>query len=89
VSLAQGCVLLSESEGQSLTSPSVNTQRPCFVYMVECSDGTLYTGWTTDVTRRVKMHNAGRGGRYTPSTATRSAWSAQSHSPTGVRPRTP
>ncbi|MCC7354620.1 MAG: GIY-YIG nuclease family protein [Anaerolineae bacterium] len=33
--------------------------------MVECTDGTLYTGWTTDVARRVKMHNAGRGGRYT------------------------
>lgn len=36
-----------------------------FVYMVECADGTLYTGWTTDVARRVKVHNAGRGGRYT------------------------
>ena len=33
--------------------------------MVECSDGTLYTGWTTDTERRVKVHNAGRGARYT------------------------
>lgn len=33
--------------------------------MVECSDGTLYTGWTTDPKRRVKEHNAGRGARYT------------------------
>ena len=36
-----------------------------FVYIVRCADGTLYTGWTTDVTRRVAQHNAGRGTRYT------------------------
>ncbi|MCZ7571843.1 MAG: GIY-YIG nuclease family protein [Ardenticatenaceae bacterium] len=36
-----------------------------FVYIVECADGTLYTGWTTDVARRVQEHNAGRGARYT------------------------
>jgi putative endonuclease len=33
--------------------------------MVECADGTYYTGWTTDPERRVKVHNAGRGARYT------------------------
>jgi len=36
-----------------------------FVYIVRCADGTLYTGWTTDVERRVAQHNAGRGARYT------------------------
>ncbi|GIK41358.1 MAG: GIY-YIG domain-containing protein [Chloroflexota bacterium] len=36
-----------------------------FVYIVECADQTLYTGWTTDLTRRLKAHNAGRGARYT------------------------
>ena len=36
-----------------------------FVYMVRCADGSLYTGWAADVARRVKTHNAGRGGRYT------------------------
>jgi len=36
-----------------------------FVYMVECADQTLYTGWTTDVERRLKAHNAGRGAKYT------------------------
>ena len=36
-----------------------------FVYIVECADGTLYTGWTTDLARRMAEHNAGRGGRYT------------------------
>lgn len=37
----------------------------CYCYIVECADGTYYTGWTTDPERRVKMHNAGRGARYT------------------------
>lgn len=36
-----------------------------FVYIVECADQTLYTGWSTDVQRRLKVHNAGRGARYT------------------------
>jgi len=36
-----------------------------FVYMVECADGSLYTGWAVDVHQRVAAHNAGRGGRYT------------------------
>lgn len=35
------------------------------VYILRCADGTYYTGWTSDVTRRVAAHNAGRGGRYT------------------------
>ena len=38
---------------------------PCFCYIVECADGTLYTGWTTDPERRVKVHNRGLGARYT------------------------
>jgi len=37
----------------------------CFCYIVECADGTLYTGWTTDPERRVKVHNRGLGARYT------------------------
>ncbi|HZY43149.1 MAG TPA: GIY-YIG nuclease family protein [Anaerolineae bacterium] len=36
-----------------------------YVYIVECTDGSLYTGWSIDVEARVKAHNAGRGGRYT------------------------
>ena len=36
-----------------------------YVYIVECADGSLYTGWTIDVEKRVKAHNAGRGARYT------------------------
>ena len=37
------------------------------VYMVRCSDGSLYTGYTVDVARRVASHNAGTGARYTRS----------------------
>ncbi len=37
----------------------------CYCYIVECSDGTYYTGWTTDPERRVKQHNKGIGAKYT------------------------
>lgn len=35
-----------------------------FVYMVACSDGSLYTGWAVNVEARIKEHNAGRGSLY-------------------------
>ncbi|GAB4454647.1 MAG: GIY-YIG nuclease family protein [Anaerolineales bacterium] len=38
---------------------------PCFCYIVECADGTFYTGWTIDPEKRVKAHNTGRGAKYT------------------------
>ncbi len=38
---------------------------PYYTYILKCADGTLYTGWTTNLDRRVATHNAGRGGRYT------------------------
>ena len=38
-----------------------------YVYMVECRDGTLYTGWTTDLAQRVQAHNDGTGAKYTRS----------------------
>ena len=34
-----------------------------YTYMVKCSDGTLYTGWTTDLEHRVKAHNDGEGAK--------------------------
>ena len=36
-----------------------------FCYILECADGTYYTGWTTDPERRLHQHNLGRGARYT------------------------
>ena len=38
-----------------------------FVYIVMCSDGSLYTGITTDVQKRIITHNRGRGAKYTRS----------------------
>lgn len=36
-----------------------------YTYMLRCADDTLYIGWTTDLLRRVRVHNTGRGSRYT------------------------
>lgn len=36
-----------------------------YTYILRCGDGSLYTGWTNDLDRRLAVHSAGRGGRYT------------------------
>lgn len=36
-----------------------------FTYIVRCADGTLYTGWTNNIARRLNAHNHGRGAKYT------------------------
>jgi putative endonuclease len=46
--------------GRDAYAPTVH-----YVYLVECRDGSLYTGYTTDPERRVREHNAGRGAKYT------------------------
>jgi putative endonuclease len=38
-----------------------------WVYMLRCRDGSLYTGWTNDVPRRLERHSAGKASRYTAS----------------------
>ncbi len=35
------------------------------VYILECSDGTLYTGWTNNLEKRLEDHNLGKGAKYT------------------------
>ena len=71
----------SEIRGQKIDSRQVKSHLPanddsksamkkpksngCFCYIVECVDGTFYTGWTTNLERRVATHNAGGGSRYT------------------------
>jgi len=37
----------------------------CYCYIVECADGTYYTGWAIDPERRVAVHNKGLGAKYT------------------------
>ena len=36
-----------------------------YVYILRCGDGSLYTGWTNDLEKRVKAHSSGRGAKYT------------------------
>jgi putative endonuclease len=38
-----------------------------WTYILRCADGSLYTGWSTDVARRLRRHNAGAASRYTAS----------------------
>ena len=40
--------------------PSTN-----FFYILQCRDGTLYTGWTNDIEQRLRAHNSGKGAKYT------------------------
>lgn len=42
-------------------------EKQWFVYMLRCGDGSLYTGITTDVARRLSMHRSGKGAKYTRS----------------------
>ena len=44
-----------------------DTDGKCMVYMVRCSDGTLYTGWSNHLPDRIKTHNEGKGAKYTSS----------------------
>lgn len=36
-----------------------------YTYILKCSDGSLYTGWTNDLDKRLKAHNEGKGAKYT------------------------
>ena len=36
-----------------------------YTYIVRCADGTLYTGWTNDLEKRMSAHNSGEGAKYT------------------------
>ncbi len=37
----------------------------CYVYILQCKDNTLYTGWTIDLEKRLAMHNSGKASKYT------------------------
>ena len=62
------------------------TRSPAFVYLLRCSDSSLYCGWTLDLDRRLSAHAAGRASKYTASrlpVAVAAAWEAES--PTAAR----
>lgn len=42
-----------------------NMEKTWSVYILRCADGTLYTGVTTDVARRLRVHQSGKGAKYT------------------------
>ena len=48
----------------SISNPALMTY---YCYILECADGTYYTGWSTDPERRLAQHNTGHGARYTRS----------------------
>jgi len=54
-----------DGAGAKGSRPFCLTNMPCYCYIVECADGTYYTGWTTDPERRVATHNKGLGAKYT------------------------
>ena len=37
----------------------------CYVYILKCSDNTLYTGWTNNLEKRIATHKSGKGAKYT------------------------
>lgn len=45
--------------------PPAGGEKPWFVYVLRCADGTLYTGSTTDPAKRLRAHNEGAGAKYT------------------------
>ncbi len=49
----------------SLSKDGVEVLKMWYLYILKCGDGSLYTGVTPDLQRRIKSHNDGSGGRYT------------------------
>lgn len=55
-------------EGHDLMLSAKRTKdekKECYTYMLRCADGSLYTGYTTDLENRIKAHNEGKGAKYT------------------------
>ncbi len=50
---------------RGLLKRGIKTKLVYFTYILLCSDHTLYIGWTDDLVRRIQVHNAGKGAKYT------------------------
>jgi putative endonuclease len=59
--------MASKSVGDNAKTAKDTLSTEFWVYILKCSDDTLYTGWTTNLDERVKTHNAGTGAKYTRS----------------------
>ncbi len=51
--------------GYSTFDLSAFLEEKAFVYLLRCNDNSLYCGWTSDIPKRIKAHNAGKGAKYT------------------------
>lgn len=61
-------VVLTETVNRRSMKENENGWRGMnYTYIVECNDKTLYTGWTTDLEKRLQAHNTGKGAKYTRS----------------------
>lgn len=47
------------------THTEEHSEQENYTYILQCADGSLYTGWTNDLQRRLKAHNAGTASKYT------------------------
>lgn len=56
---------LVADEVENIKAIIEHTEDGNFTYILECSDGTLYTGWTNNLRKRIMTHNNGRGAKYT------------------------
>jgi putative endonuclease len=56
---------MGEPHPDATVSVDVPEEADHYVYVLQCGDDTLYTGYTTDVCRRLEAHAAGRGAKYT------------------------
>jgi putative endonuclease len=50
---------------ESLIKATHSEDKKHYVYILRCADGTFYTGYTTDPERRTRVHNSGKGAKYT------------------------
>jgi putative endonuclease len=66
-SSAESNVLSKRSASKGITMTASASADSFFVYILRCSDGSLYVGYTSDVQNRVKLHNEGSGARWTAS----------------------
>ena len=53
------------TKGRGFMIDAINGK--AYTYIVECADGSLYTGWTFDLEKRMESHNSGKGSKYTRS----------------------
>lgn len=53
------------TDGKEMKETNAEERHLSYVYMLRCADGTLYTGWTNHLPKRVEAHNRGKGAKYT------------------------